>query len=129
MRETYGMAPFGEYSIAMLIFNNHAVISKAKGAPSGWIPLEPSLGVLSVMSLTSRSPHPSAGKLLIDFAVSQEGQKLFRQADYMPADPDVPPNDTSLRPDGVKFRARFFTPEEVDQNIPVWMSVYRDIFR
>ena len=118
----------GEYSIAMLIFNNHAVISKAKGAPSGWIPLDPSLGVLSVMSLTSKGPHPNAGKLLIDFAVSEEGQKLFRQADYMPADPDVPPNDPSLRPDGVKFRAKFFTPEEVDKNIPVWMGIYKDLF-
>ena len=118
----------GEYPIALQIFNNHAVISKQQGAPSNWIPMNPALGVLSVFSLT-KGPHINAGKLLIDFLVSEEGQKLFKDADYMPVDPAVPPSDPALRPDGVKFRAKFFTPEEVDQNLPVWNKVYTEVFR
>jgi ABC-type Fe3+ transport system substrate-binding protein len=119
----------GEYQIALPIFNNHAVISAAKGAPSGWIAMNPALGLLSVISLTKNGPHPNAGKLLIDFLESEEGQKLVRDADYMPVDPAVPPMDPTLRPDGVKFRAKFFTPEELDQRLPVWFKIYQDMFR
>ena len=117
----------GEYSIALQIFNNHAVISKAQGAPSAWIPMNPALGLLSVFTL-AKGPHQNAGKLLIDFMVSEEGQQLFKAADYMPVDPNILPGDPSLRPDGTKFRAKFFTPEEVDQNLPVWNKIYKDIF-
>ncbi len=119
----------GEYSIALQIFNNHTIISKQQGAPSNWIPMQPALGVLSVFSLTKNGPSKNAGKLLIDFLVSEEGQKIFKAADYMPVDPKVEPNDPALRPDGKNFRAIFFSPEEVDQKLPVWNKIYADIFR
>ena len=81
----------GEYSLALGIFNHHAVISAAKGAPVDWIPMEPAMAVLSVISVTKDAPHPNAGKLLVDYLVSSEGQEFFRDADYLPVDPAVPP--------------------------------------
>ncbi len=119
----------GEYAIALNIFNNHAVISAAKGAPSAWIPMNPSMAVLSVISVTKDPPHPSAGKLLVDFLVSEEGQKIYRDADYMPMDPAVAAKDPSLRPDGEKFRAITFTPEQIEANMPAWAGVYQQLFR
>ena len=119
----------GEYAIALQVFNNHAVISKQQGAPSEWIPMNPALGVLSVFSLTKNGPSKNAGKLLIDYLVSEEGQQLFKAADYMPVDPNILPNDPALRPDGQKFRAKFFSPEEVDQKLPVWNKIWADVFR
>ena len=119
----------GEYSIALNIFNNHAVISAAKGAPSSWIAMNPAMAIPSVVSLTKNAPHPNAGKLLVDFLVSEAGQKLYRDADYMPIDPSVPPRDPSLRPDGEKFRAVTFTPEEIEANMGKWTSIYKEIFR
>jgi ABC-type Fe3+ transport system substrate-binding protein len=119
----------GEYSIALQIFNNHTVISKAQGARSDWIMMQPALVALSVFSLPKNAPHPNAGKLLVDYIVSEEGQKAFRDADYMPVDPNVPPRDASLRPDGKTFRARYLTPDELDQALPVWGKIYNDIFR
>ena len=83
----------GEYSIALQIFNNHAVISAAQGAPVAWIPMNPAMGVLSVVSVTAGAPHPNAGKLLVDFLASPDGQNIFRDADYIPVDPAVPPKD------------------------------------
>jgi ABC-type Fe3+ transport system substrate-binding protein len=119
----------GEYSIALQIFNNHTIISKAQGAPSDWIMMQPALVALSVFSLPKNAPHPNAGKLLVDYIVSEEGQKAFRDADYMPVDPNVPPRDASLRPDGKTFRARYLTPDELDQALPVWGKIYNDLFR
>jgi ABC-type Fe3+ transport system substrate-binding protein len=119
----------GEYAIALNIFNNHAVISAAKGAPVDWIPMDPALGVLSVISVTKDAPHPNAGKLFLEFLMSEEGQKLYRDADYLPVDPNVPPKDLALRPDGVKFRAIYKTPEEIEREMPRWNEVFKSIFR
>jgi iron(III) transport system substrate-binding protein len=119
----------GEYAIALNIFNNHAVISASKGAPSAWIPMNPSMAVLSVISVTKDAPHQNAGKLFLEFLISEEGQKLYRDADYMPIDPNVPARDPSLRPDGERFKALTFTPEQIDANMPLWAGVFREYFR
>jgi ABC-type Fe3+ transport system substrate-binding protein len=119
----------GEYAIALQVFNNHAVISAEKGAPSAWIPMEPATAVLSALQLTQNAPHPNAGRLFEDFLVSTEGQRLFRDADYMPVDPDTPPRDPTLRPDGSKLRAIYFTPQQVDAMMPEWVGIYQQYFR
>ena len=119
----------GEYAIALNIFNNHAVISAAKGAPVDWIPMDPALGVLSVISVTKDAPHPNAGRLFVEFLMSEDGQKIYRDAEYLPVDPNVPPKDLALRPDGVKFRAIYKTPEEIDREMPRWTEVFKSIFR
>ena len=61
--------------------------------------------------------------------MSEEGQKLYRDADYLPVDPAVPPKDPSLRPGDGTFQAIFMTPEEIFDNLPKWGAVYKDIFR
>ena len=119
----------GEYSIGLQIFNHHARISADQGAPSAWIPMQPALGVMSVISITKDAPHPNAGKLLVDFLASKEGQGLYRNASYMPVDPAVEPKDPTLRPDGVRFRAIYLSPEEQDEEMPYWSSTYNSIFR
>ena len=119
----------GEYAIALNIFNNHAVISAAKGAPVDWVPMNPALAVLSVISVTKDAPHPNAGRLLLEFLLSEDGQKIYRDADYLPVDPNVPPNDLSLRPDGEKFKAIYKTPEEVDKEMPRWAEIFKSLFR
>jgi ABC-type Fe3+ transport system substrate-binding protein len=119
----------GEYAVALQTFNNHSVISAAQGAPSQWIPMNPAMGVLSVISVTEGAPHSNAGKLLVDFLASSDGQKLFRDADYIPVDPAVPPKIADLRPDGETFRANYFTPETVESSIPQWAKIASDLFR
>ena len=119
----------GEYSIALQIFNNHPVISAAKGAPIDWIPMDPAMGVFSVVSVTAGAPHPNAAKLLVDFLTSKEGQEVYRNADYISVDPEVPPKVANLRPDGVKFKAIDFTPEQIDADMPKWAGVYNKLFR
>ena len=119
----------GEYVVALQIFNNHAVISAAKGAPSAWIPMEPATGLLSVASILKAAPHPNAAKLFLEFLISEEGQLLYKKADYMPADPNVPPSDPGLLPASGKFRAQFFTPEEIDAEMPQWLKLFQQLFR
>ena len=119
----------GEYSIALQIYDNHAVISAAQGAPSAFIPMNPAFVVMGVMSATKDAPHPNAAKLIIDFLVDEEGQKIFRDTDYMPVDPNIPPKDSSLRPDGKTWRYIAFTPEQADAAMPKWAKIYKDLFQ
>ncbi|HWG04320.1 MAG TPA: extracellular solute-binding protein [Beijerinckiaceae bacterium] len=119
----------GDYALSPRIFNHHTVISAAKGAPAGWIPMEPVMIVFNIVSLLAHSPHPNAGKLLIDFLESEDGQKLFRDADYLPANPAVPPKDPSLTPQSGHFRATIFSPETLDAQMPHWGDVFHRLFR
>jgi ABC-type Fe3+ transport system substrate-binding protein len=118
----------GEAEIALNIFNNHAVISAAQGAPVAWIPMQPAEVVLSVISLTRGAPHPNAGKLLISFLISEEGQEIYRNANYIPADENIVPLVPALRPDGVTLKAIYFTPEQIEELMPKWMNIYNEYF-
>jgi iron(III) transport system substrate-binding protein len=128
-REVLDQTIAGEYLVALQIFNHHTVISAKKGAPVDWIKMEPVTGTLSVISVHKSAPHPNAAKLLVDFITSSEGQQIFRAAEYLPADPAVPPLTPTLTPEHGKFRVHFFTPEQTEDNIEAWKKVYDDLFR
>ena len=118
----------GEYAIGLQIFNNHAFISAGQGAPTDWQPLEKSMRYSLVFSVTREAPHPNAGKLFADFMTSKDGQIVFREADYMTVDPDVPPKTPELLPDGGKFEAIYFTPEQLESQMPKWTAVVKELF-
>jgi ABC-type Fe3+ transport system substrate-binding protein len=119
----------GEYPLALQIFNNHAVISARKGAPAGWIPLEPSMAVLLPMSVIKDTPRPNAAKLFVEFLTSEEGQKLVSQAGELPVHPDVPPADPTLRPDGGLVKPLYVSPADLEKSIPKWIDVFNEMFR
>ncbi len=119
----------GEYAMGLMMFNHHAVISAAQGAPVKWLPISPAMVTLNVASLTRNAPHPNAGKLFFDFMISEAGQTIFRNTDYLPANPEVAAKDPSLIPDGVKFKGLTFSPQEVDRNMNDWDRIFRDIFQ
>ena len=119
----------GEYSIILQNFNSQAVVAKAKGAPVDWIPLAPATVVLTTTSVLKDAPHPNAAKLFVDFLASVEGQMIVRDADYVPANPDVPPRDSSVRPDKGNFHALYFTPEEVEGSMAQSQKLFNSIFR
>jgi iron(III) transport system substrate-binding protein len=128
-REVLDQVIAGEYAIALQIFNHHAVISAKKGAPVDWIKMEPATENLSVISVHKNAPHPNAAKLLVDFITSKEGQEVFRQADYIPAHPQVPALVPTLKPEEGHFRVRYFSPEQTEDNMPHWKQVSDEIFR
>ena len=119
----------GEYPLALMMFINHAVISARKGAPSAWLKIEPMAVALDAISLLKDAPHPNAAKLLIDFLISDEGQQVLRQADYLPALPGVPTMVPGLRPADGKFQATYLRPAEIDRNMVRWSKVVEELFR
>ena len=119
----------GEFALGLQAFNHHAVISAAQGAPVDWIKWSPAMTVLSIVAVTKDAPHPNAGKLLVDYLVSEEGQRIFAASDYIPMDPGVPAKDKDLKPDDGGFRAYDLTPEQLDASIGRWADIYKSMFR
>jgi iron(III) transport system substrate-binding protein len=119
----------GEYWINLMAFNHHTVISARKGAPSDWLKIEPAPVTLDAVGLVKDAPHPNAARLLLDFLLSEDGQKVFQQNDYLPALPKVPAMVAGLRPNDGGFQADFLRPEEIHRQLPHWQKVTQELFR
>ena len=128
-RQVLDLVISGEYPIGLQIFNNHAFISANKGAPADWIKMQPPLVTYAVMSVLKDAPTPNAAKLLIDFIVSEEGQRVFADAGELPVHPGVKLKDPTMIPDGVNFKGTFLTPEELDAGLPGWTKIFEEYFR
>jgi len=118
-----------EYSIAINIFNYHAVISKSAGAAVDWQAIEPVPAQVKTLGLAKNAPHPHASMLLIDFLLSRDGQKIFQQADYLPAHPDVPAKVADLKAGAGRFsKANFISPEMLLEREEKWVEVFQKLF-
>ena len=119
----------GEYPMALQMLNHHSYYSSQRGAPAGWAPMNDGMAFFLVLNLTKNSPHPNAAKLLADFIVSPEGQAIFVEQGYIPVHPDMKPKDPTLKPDGLKHKVNYFTPQEIDAGIQKWVEIFRANFR
>jgi iron(III) transport system substrate-binding protein len=119
----------GEYDVALQTFNTQPARAATTGAPVNWVQMQPAMVTFSVMSVTKGAPHENAGKLLVEFATSEEGQKIFNAGGLIPVHPKVAPTDPKLRPDGVAYKGEFFTPSEIDGQMAKWLKIYEDLFR
>lgn len=104
------------------------VISAGEGAPVAWQPLEPvmSAPIVSMLMKSARNPH--AAMLLLDFLFSAEGQKIFADANYIPANPAVKPKDASIRAEEGGFRVNTLTPEILGAQTARWTQTYQQLF-
>jgi hypothetical protein len=71
----------GEVPLSPTIFDSNIVTAKRKGAPVDWRPLEPVLTNVGSSAMTTRSPHPHAAILFLDYLHSKEGQQVVMRAD------------------------------------------------
>jgi ABC-type Fe3+ transport system substrate-binding protein len=118
----------GEYAVGLMTFNHHSVISDKLGAPVKWLPFSPSLVTVNTVSILKDAPHPNAAKLFVDFMMSDEGQIIFRDNDYLPTNPEVKPLVPELIPDGKLFRGVFLSQDEIDVGMPTWMKIFAEYF-
>jgi iron(III) transport system substrate-binding protein len=119
----------GEYAIGMQIYNHHAAISSAVGAPVDWVKLEPLVGLFSLMGVLKDAPHPNAARLFVEFVMSDEGQKVLADNDYLPASPDVAPRIPTLRPDAGGFKVNYISPLMARGELPKWVAIYHELFQ
>ena len=119
----------GEHALVLGVSAHNTQISRKAGAPVAWLPLDAAWATPHAIGATSGAPHPNAARLLVDFAVSPEGQEIFRNAGYLPARADVPPLSAAISPQLAGFPVNVLAPEALERNLAHWSDVYTEIFR
>jgi len=118
----------GEFPLALMIFNHHAVISAQQGASVDWVAMEPVPALLNTIGLAKYTPHPHAAMLFLDFVLSEDGQRILQQADYLPSHPGVPAKEPRLKPEQGGFKVNFISPDEMLKNENEWNQIFRRLF-
>jgi len=127
-RQVLDLTIAGEYPLALQMFNHHAFISKLAGAPVDWQPHEPVTATIHTVALAKNSPHPHAAMLLLDFVMSERGQKAYQQANYLPSHPKVPAKQADLKP-GARFkRAYYINPDAQYDKGNDWVDYFNSVF-
>jgi iron(III) transport system substrate-binding protein len=57
---------------------------RERNGPVDWIALDPSFATVSAIAVSKHAPHSNAARLLVDFYLSEEGQKSLREIDKIP---------------------------------------------
>ena len=81
----------GEFDLQIVAYWYRPQLMKKQGAPVDWVAFEPAIVALHPISMIQKAPHPNAAKLFIDFALSDEGQRIFIQRGRESAKPGLKP--------------------------------------
>jgi iron(III) transport system substrate-binding protein len=93
----------GEFHAVTNTYAHIAARIKGQGGPVQYVFDEPVITYVHPIALMKGAPHPNAGKLLMSFILSIEGQRMLREQGRIPSHRDVDPQVFSLR--NVKLQA------------------------
>ncbi len=118
----------GEAALALQVYAHQIAGGAGRSAPLAWVPLTPVTGSFVAVSATRRGAHPNAARLLIEFMLSRQGQEVIRDAELQPAVADVAPLDPGLAQGTGKLQSHYFSPEEVEAQMPAWVALRKSLF-
>ena len=111
----------GEIPLALTVYNYKAEQLKGKGAPIDWFSIGTAIARPNGVGVARRAPHPHAAVLFYDFEISEEGQRILAQRDFVPTSRKI---DTPLNKMPLKFVDARVTLDEYDK----WVKLYEDLF-
>jgi iron(III) transport system substrate-binding protein len=112
----------GEYDLQIVAYWYRPHLMKKQGAPVDWIAFEPAIVATHPISVVDRAPHPNAAKLFIDFAISDEGQRIFIQRGRESAKP-------GLKPEGYPSHLKVFPSRvQLAEKLEDYSRRYRELF-
>src|SRR6266581_3570179 len=111
----------GEVPLALTVYNYKAEQFKGKGAPIDWFSIGTAIARPNGVGVARRAPHPHAAVLFYDFEISEEGQRILAQRDFVPTSKKV---DTPLNKLPLKFVDARVTLDEYGK----WVKLYEEIF-
>ncbi len=109
--ERVALAGAGQYQL-ILAYAHALEREKFKGSPIDWVALEPAVVEIDPQMIGSKSPHPNAARLFMDYILSKEGQEMLLEFQRIPVRKDVEPKPARLfrgyeriveRPDDYKY--------------------------
>jgi ABC-type Fe3+ transport system substrate-binding protein len=97
---------------------------KKLGSPIDWIFLGPVVAQIDAVMLSSRSRHPHAARLFVDFALSREGQTTLVSVQQIPVRKDMEPQSKHVFQDHQWFLER----PDKHVNFQETVRLFREIF-
>src|SRR5262249_297857 len=93
---TAHMLAAGEFHDVTNPYGHIVARIKGQGGPVQYVFDEPVITYVHPAALAKAAPHPSAGKLLMSFILSADGQKMLRDQGRIPGHRDIDPKIFSL---------------------------------
>jgi iron(III) transport system substrate-binding protein len=121
-RALQNLVSSGEVAIAARASNAHVAEDRRKGAPVAWVAPGPVAVTSTVAAVAARPPHPHAAMLMVDFLISEEGQRMYQEIGYNSARKGLEDRDTPK--EKVYFTQR---PTFVD-DFEKWAELFRAVF-
>ena len=117
------LAMAGEYPL-IIAYAPTIQRETSKGHPMDWVPLEPVPVQVNPLMLAAKAPHPNSAKLLVDFLLSKEGQKMLVGFRRIPVREDIEADPPRL------FRGykRIVEHPEDYKNFNETIKLYQEIF-
>ena len=113
----------GEFPLA-ISYTHTVEWAKSQGSAVDWVNLEPVIIKFDGIMLGAKAPHPSAGKLFIDFVLSQQGQGLLQSFRRVTLREGVDPDPPRL----IKGFKRIVLHPDRSLNAQESLKLYREIF-
>ncbi|HEY1327831.1 MAG TPA: extracellular solute-binding protein [Casimicrobiaceae bacterium] len=111
----------GDIPLALTAYDAKIERMKAKGAPIDWFVIPPAIARMSGVGVAARAPHPHAALLWLDFELSEEGQRVLLEHDFVPTNRRI---ETKLD----KFPLRYIDSNAIIDDGAKWDKLYAEIF-
>jgi iron(III) transport system substrate-binding protein len=113
----------GELPISARASNAHMAESAAQGAAVAWVDPGPVAVSDNGVALLKEAPHPHAMMLMIDFALSQEGQKLYGKLGYDSARKDTLGKANPKEKVYLEHRPTYL------EDFEKWVALFNNVFK
>jgi iron(III) transport system substrate-binding protein len=115
----------GEFPAA-IVFPFEIEQLKQKGAQVDWSATsDPIVTSINVIALSTKAPHTNAGKLLINYILSEEGQTIIKNVSRVPLRPGIKPTMAKLDQSTLKIH---YVPSDMFRKIAEYEKEFRDLF-
>lgn len=123
-RRIVGMVAKKEYPIGLQLMVHHTVMAQREGQTVSWVRMEPLTATGNAIGIARGGPHPNAARLMVDFILSESGQKLLKAADHIPSNSLVDSGFPELK----DVKVTFISPVLAARYNEQWTAVYRELF-
>jgi ABC-type Fe3+ transport system substrate-binding protein len=115
----------GEFA-ATLSSNGHrlAQLKNEENKTIDWGRTDPIITDVQGMALANKPPHANAGKLLMEWMTSQDGQKAIQSTGRVPANPKVPPKYPDLNNFAKIYYVSLALRADFDKDQLFWNSTF-----
>ena len=120
-----GLVASGEVPLSPTIFDADVTVAKQKNAPIQWRALDPVVTTVGYSGLTSKSSHPHAALLFLDYLHGKEGQQLMMKGGLWSPRYDIGSLDQ-------KFEKLYldskYSLDELEKKLVEWENLMRQLF-